>query len=106
MKDLQVNPDRDYNKYLVMRDFLNIYKWRTEAAGYHCDRDSQEHVLLCAIIAVYEQYRTVWLERYRPLAREVLDAVQSLLSQQRLSYTKCEVDFVVLLSLGLSAAVE
>lgn len=102
IKDLSVNPTRTYNKYLAIRDLLNIYKWRTESVGYHCKDGSREHKLLCAIITVYNEFRGVWLDRHLGLARETSNTAQSLLSQQNLDYHKVQVDLISLLNLGLT----
>jgi glycosyltransferase involved in cell wall biosynthesis len=102
IKDLQVNPGRSYNKYLMIRDYLNIYKWRTEANGFRCKFKSIEHFLLCAIIRDYERHKHDLLARYRDLAKEVYDSAQSVLSQQDYQYIETDLPPEHLLSLGLS----
>ena len=102
IKDLKVNPGRSYNKYLMIRDYLNIYKWRTEANGFRCKFRSTEHFLLCAIVRDYEKYKNDLLIRYRDLAREVCESAQSVLTQQDYQYVETDLTPETLLSLGLS----
>jgi glycosyltransferase involved in cell wall biosynthesis len=102
IKDLQVNPGRSYNKYLTIRDYLNIYKWRTESNGFRCKFRSVEHFLLCAIIRDYEKHKHDLLARFHDLAKEVYDSAQSVLSQQDYQYIETDMSPVTLLSLGLS----
>jgi len=102
IKDLSVNPYRTYNKYLAIRDLLNIYKWRTEAVGYHCKEGSVEHKILSAIITTYNDFRGVWLDRHLGLARDTINVAQSLLSQQNLLYVKERVDLRHFLRLGMT----
>jgi len=103
IKDLQINPSRAYNKYLMIRDYLNIYKWRTQANGFRCKFKSTEHLLLCAIIRDYERYKNDLLQRYRGLAQEVCEAAQSVLQQQDFQYVETDLESISLLSLGLSS---
>ena len=102
IKDLQVNPTRSYNKYLMIRDYLNIYKWRTEANGFRCKFGSVEHFLLCAIVRDYEKYKNDILARYRDLAKDVCEQAQSVLAQQDFQYVETDLDPFTLLALGLS----
>lgn len=102
IKDLRVNPNRSYNKYLMIRDYLNIYKWRTAANGFRCTFGSIEHQLLCAIIRDHGLYKDAILPRYQELASEVCAMAYSLLAQQEMPLIKTELDPVALLSLGLS----
>jgi glycosyltransferase involved in cell wall biosynthesis len=104
IKDLHVNPYRSYNKYLMIRDYLNIYKWRTEANGFRCKFGSIEHNLLCAVIRDYDKYKKDILSRYRDLANEVFESAQSVLSQQDYQYIETNMSPIELLSLGLSDA--
>ncbi len=101
IKDLRINPGRSYNKYLAMRDYLNIYKWRTAANGFRCKFKSTEHFLLCAVMRDYERYKNDLLERYRDLAREVCESAQSVLTQQDYQYIETDLTPEFLLSLGL-----
>jgi glycosyltransferase involved in cell wall biosynthesis len=101
IKDLQDNPGRGYNKYLMIRDYLNIYKWRTEANGFRCKFGSVEHLLLSAIVRDYEKYKNDILTRHRDLAKEVLESAQSVLAQQDYQYIEGDMDPVTLLSLGI-----
>jgi glycosyltransferase involved in cell wall biosynthesis len=101
IKDLQVNPGRPYNKYLAMRDYMNIYKWRTQANGFRCKFKSTEHLLLCAIIRDYERHKNDLLQRYHGLAQEVCETAQSVLSQQDYQYVETDLEPTTLLSLGL-----
>ncbi len=102
IKDLQVNPGRSYNKYLMIRDYLNIYKWRTESNGFRCKFRSVEHFLLCAVIRDYEKHKHDLLARFHDLAREVYDSAQSVLTQQDYQYIETDMSPITLLSLGLS----
>jgi glycosyltransferase involved in cell wall biosynthesis len=102
IKDLRVNPDRSYNKYLMIRDYLNIYKWRTAANGFRCTYNSIEHQLLCAIIRDHDQYKDIVLPRYQELASEVCATAYSLLAQQEMQLIETDLQPTALLSLGLS----
>lgn len=101
IKDLQINPDRSYNKYLAIRDYLNIYKWCTAANGFRCKFGSVEHMLLCAIIRDYEKFKDSLLARYHDLAAEVCETAKSVLSQQSYQCVEVNLSPIELLSLGL-----
>jgi glycosyltransferase involved in cell wall biosynthesis len=100
IKDLKVNPHRSYNKYLMIRDYLNIYKWRT-LPTFRCKYKSIEHNLLCAIIRDYNKYKNDIFPRHQGLANAVYSAANSLLSQQELELFNTDLDPITLLTLGM-----
>jgi glycosyltransferase involved in cell wall biosynthesis len=102
IKDLAVNPGRPYNKYLMVRDYLNIYKWKTETIGFRCSPNSVEHLLLCAIIRDFKRYKDDLLPRYQGLMLEVCETAWSLLNQQNLQLVETDKEPIALLSLGLT----
>jgi len=90
-KDLRVNPTRQMNKVLLMRDYLNIIKWSVEAqqlkgGAPFLQRGSREHMMAEAAITTYLKFLADPMVNYHKLAFPMYQEALTMLSVSGLPF--------------------
>lgn len=83
-RDMKENPERRMNKLLVIRDYINIVKWRTGMNLHHIDIGSEEHVLISNAVITYLSHFTDEDDKYHKLAFVMYQEALHILGLARL----------------------
>lgn len=107
VRDLKENPDRQLNKVLAVRDYLNIVKWQVDRDNLQktgIQPGSQPHAMLEAAIGMYHRFLADPKARYHDIAEPMYQEALAILAVNGLCYRdKKNPPFSV--ALGLSGAV-
>lgn len=90
-KDLRVNPDRQLNKVLLMRDYLNMIKWSVEANAIRkgqpiMRRGSREHQMAEACISTYYEFLARPDDKYHALGFPMYQEALGMMSASQIPF--------------------